>query len=317
MQVLIVAGGRGLRLRPLTAECPKPLLHLGDRPILTHILDQIPVELPTTVVVSPQLAAAFQQWREELGSSRKVRIYVEPTAATRPLGPVRAVSACVDELDLRDDLLILMGDSLLSFRLESFLARATPNALQLAAYKLPDPGQASRFGVLEIGPGELVERFEEKPAQPRSAWIFTGCLYIPQRLLSSIPRDGCVGFSNAGDLISEYLRRGERIHVFRTQGVWHDIGSLESYLQAHHTLLSNGRRRALITQGNKLHGAVYVHPSARVAGSVLQDCVVMAGARVIDAHLSSCVVQPHAAVIGRTARRKLISEGSETAFVGE
>jgi len=317
MHVLILAGGQGVRLRPLTTGCPKPLLLLGDRPILTRIVEHIPAELPVTIIVAPQLAAPFQRWQESLSPPHNVRLYLEPYRESGPLGPVRALSACVDELELEDDVLLLMGDSLLPFQLEQFFAGADSQALRLAAYRLPDISQANRYGVLEIGAAETVEHFVEKPAQPRSSWIFTGCLSLPQRLLPTLPRAGAEGPSNAGDLVAEYLRRGERIEVYRAEGEWHDIGTLASYLQAHHSLLSDSRRRSLVDQGNQLRGSVYVHPSAQVTHSVLQDCVVQAGARVANADLSFCVVQPHASIAGRQLRAKLISNGSELPFAGE
>lgn len=317
MQVLILAGGRGVRLRPLTNDCPKPLLQLGDRPILTRIIDQVPCKLRKTVIVAPEVTEPFRHWQEELPTSWNVRLYVEPSCTAGQLGPVRALSTCIDELEIQDDLLILMGDSLLPFTFAEFFKEADGNAVRLAAYELPELSQASRFGVVGIGSGDVVEHFDEKPSQPRSRWIFTGCLYVPRRLLSSIPRAGCECPTNAGDLVAEYLRRGERIEVFRATGDWHDIGTLESYLQAHQSLLSEGRRQLLVAQGNRLRGAVYVHPTAQVAGSVLQDCVVLADARVVDAQLASCVVQPHAAIIGRAANRKLISKGFDLPFAGE
>jgi len=314
MQVLVLAGGRGVRLRPLTSDCPKPLLALGDRPILTHIVAGTPGELLITVIVAPGLEEPFRRWQSGLAERRRVRLYVEPYSADGPLGPVRALAACVDELEIDDDLLILMGDSLLPFALQDFFAGAAGDLLRLAAYRLPDLDRASRFGVIEIGPGEMVERFEEKPARPRSPWVFTGCLYIPRRLISALPRAGCDGPANAGDLVAEYLRQGERIQVFRTAGDWHDIGTFESYLEAHRSLLTDGRRQLLAAQGNRLRGAVYVHSSAQVAGSVLQDCVVMANARVLDAELIDCVVQPGTVVVGRTVRQRLVTARGELSF---
>jgi NDP-sugar pyrophosphorylase family protein len=114
--------------------------------------------------------------------------------------------------------------------------------------------------------------------------------------------------------VAWFLRQGERIQVRPSGGEWHDIGTLKSYLEAHHSLLSAARRESLLAQGNRLEGAVYVHPSAHVAGSVLQDCVVMAGARITNARLTSCVVQPHAAIEGRCHHRQLISQGDVLPF---
>jgi NDP-sugar pyrophosphorylase family protein len=314
MQVLILAGGRGTRLRPLTDGCPKPLLQLGDRPILTHIVEQLPAGLAVTVIVSPWMKGQFRQWQESLSAPWSARVYVELLHVHGPLGPVGALAACVDEIGIDDDLLVLMGDSRLPFRLDEFLAGADPQALRIAAHQLPDPTRASEHEVIEIGSDGLVSRFEEKPARPRSPWIFTGCLYLPRRLIGALPRRRPTGGMNAGDLLTWFLRRDERIEVLRSTGEWHDLSTLETYLAAHHSLLSEARRQSLLAHGNFLEGVVYVHPSARVAGSVLADCVIMAGARVRNARLTSCVVQSHAAVRGRCHYRQLISQDAVLPF---
>src|SRR5438552_3737290 len=118
MQVLIPAGGRGVRLRPLTDTTPKPLLPLGDRPILTRIAESLPVGCPVTVLVSALLEADFSRWQEGLGSHLDVGLYVERQRRGGPAGPVVAIAECLRDLQVADDLLILMGDSLLPFALE-------------------------------------------------------------------------------------------------------------------------------------------------------------------------------------------------------
>src|SRR5205823_5685501 len=115
-----------------------------------------------------------------------VRLYIEPPGQDGPAGPVAAIAACVQELGIREDLLILMGDSLLPFTVRQFLGRGLNSSPRLAAYPLPDIRDGRRFGVLEIDRHGYVTSFEEKPAQPRSPWVFTGCLYLPARLLGSL-----------------------------------------------------------------------------------------------------------------------------------
>src|SRR5947209_3644250 len=123
MQVLIPAGGRGVRLRPLTEYCPKPLLPLGDRPILSHIVDSLP-DVPIHVLISEAVAPDFRAWRGSLSPGRDVRLFVEPAAPGGLAGPVVALAACLAEHGVEDDVLILMGDSILPFSLPEFLAHA-------------------------------------------------------------------------------------------------------------------------------------------------------------------------------------------------
>ncbi len=311
MHILIPAGGRGVRLRPLTDLCPKPLLPLGDRPILTRIVEGLPAGSPVTVLVTAALERHFLQWQSRIRGGRDVRIYTEPVREGRPGGPVAAISECVAELGIDDDLLILMGDSLLPFTAAEFLTGGAPARARVAAYELEHPSLASQFGVVEITDDDQVLSFEEKPASPRSPWVFTGCLYLPRLLARSLTTSETRSLTQFGHLVAHHLARGEAISVFRTRGEWHDIGTVAGYLRAHRCLLPDERRAALISQGNHLQGSVYVHPSAVVSGSRLTNCVIAADARVIDAELTNCVVHPQVAVFQRAVQDKLITLHSE------
>lgn len=314
MQVLIPAGGRGVRLRPLTDACPKPLLTLGDRAILSHIVDQIPAQFPITVLVTPDLMPAFEAWRRTLSPARNVRLYVERPRTTGRSGPVVALADCLRDLSISDDLIILMGDSVLPFRLEEFLASGTGNALRLASYQVADIRDASRFGVLEIGRDLTVTSFEEKPAQPRSTWVFTGCLHIPRERLDVLADVAEGSLPQMGHLVGRYLELGMRIEVHRVLDAWHDIGTFASYLEAHRALSTNSGLESLVTRGNRLDGVVYVHPNAYVSSSKLQNCIVLDGAHVVNAELTNCVVQPQVRIADRVIQGKLLSLQAELAL---
>jgi glucose-1-phosphate thymidylyltransferase len=316
MHVLIPAGGRGVRLQPLTHFTPKPLLPLGDRPLLTRIVEQVPPEWPVTVLVSPALEEHFRRWTETLPRSRRVTLSVERERAGEPRGPVLAVAECLADLGIREDLVLLMGDSLLPFTLPQFLGPEPPQALRLAACRLPDLREAARFGVVELDDSGRVRSFEEKPARPRSPWVFTGCLYLPSRLLPALREIAASAPPQMGELVAGFLARGERIEAYPVTGEWHDIGTFASYLAAHRSLLSPSQRQALLAQGNRLAGTVYVHPTARVTRSRLEDCLIQAEAVVADADLTTCVVHPSVSVIGRTVTGKLLSASGEQSLCG-
>jgi NDP-sugar pyrophosphorylase family protein len=306
MHILIPAGGRGVRLAPLTDRTPKPLLPLGDRPILTHILDRLPPQVPVTLVVSPETRDAFEAWRRGLTTTRVVSIYVETHRAGRPRGPVIALADCIQEQAITGDLVVMMGDSILPFTLSDFLGQNGSDTLTLAAYRLPSLRDARRFGVLEFSADGWVTTFEEKPEHPRAPWVYTGCLFVPGRLLAEIVRLGETCAGQMGYLVGRFLEDGERIRVFQVTEEWHDIGTFESYLRAHKALLPEAQRRVLAERGNQLEGMVYVHPSASVSRSRLQNCLVFEGATVLDAALSDCVVQPNVSVLAREAQQQVI-----------
>jgi len=307
MHILIPAGGRGLRLRPLTTYYPKPLLPLGDRPLLTRIVESLPPEMLKTILIPPELEPEFQRWRGSLPRGANVRFYLEPNGTANPAGPVAALSSCVRELGLEDELLVLMGDSLLPFTVAHFRQRIDPGQLRLAAYAVADIRDARRFGVLEVDRDGYVASFEEKPATPRSPWVFTGCLFIPRRLLNSLATATAEHLTQMGHLVSYLLNHGERIQVFPVEQEWNDIGSFASYLKAHRALLPEAHRQQLLAQGNRLGGSVYVHPSATVIDSQLTDSIIFAGANIVNASLTTCIVHQHVTMSGRAVAGKMIT----------
>lgn len=311
MQVVIPAGGRGLRLRPITNYHPKPLLPLGDRPILSHILQGIPTELPVTVVVTAELEAEFCAWRDSLSPVRDVRIYVEsPRTNGRP-GPVSAVLQVLREYSVDDDLLLLMGDSVLPFTMRDFLPSCGSRQLRLAAYELPEIEQASRFGVLDITAANTVASFTEKPQCPQSPWVFTGCLFIPAHLIPALLEFGDTCSPEMGQIVAQFHGLGEEIEVFRAAGEWHDIGTFRSYLAAHQSFSTPGDQERLRRHGSESNGYVYVDPRARVTRSKLQNCLIFGDAEITDACLSDCIVWPQVQIAGRSVERTLFARDGE------
>jgi NDP-sugar pyrophosphorylase family protein len=312
MHVLIPAGGKGARLRPLTDEHPKPLLPLGDRPILSHIVGSIPRTSPITVIVTAGLEPQFHAWREEHHPDRDLRIFTEtPPAHGTAAGPVSALAECVGALGLREDVLVMMGDSVHPFRWGDFLHSCRPDRAQIAAYELPQIADARRFGVVEFTPDGRLTRFDEKPEHPRSRWIFTGCLHLPAALLTRLPEIAARRLPQMGQLVGAYLESGERVTVFQLSGEWNDIGTFQSYLRAHRGSMPEPELDRLRAAGNRLEGVVYVHPSAHISGSMLRNCVISGNSVIRNAELTNCVIRPNTIIANRVIHSTLVSSSGE------
>jgi glucose-1-phosphate thymidylyltransferase len=317
MHVLIPAGGRGTRLRPLTHYSPKPLLPLGDRPILTRIVEGIPAEVPVTVLVTPEVETEFRAWAEGLRGPQRVQVYVEQPRPSGLKGPIVALAECVADLGIDDDVVVMMGDSVHPFSFGDFIGSGVNGCPRLAIYELPELSDACRFGVVEVGECGCVAGFEEKPARPRSPWIFTGYLYVPARLVARLAQVAETGVPQMGHLLVRYLEQQERIEVFRVSGEWHDIGTFASYLRAHAALSTAAEREGWRAGGNRLAGTVYVHPDARVSGSELRDCIILGDTRVVDSNLRGCVVYPGASVERRMVEGRLLVPGPDWPAIEE
>lgn len=310
MRIVIPAGGRGSRLWPLTDRTPKPLLPLGREPILTHILSRIPPDAPVTLLLTRQLEPAFVRWVDNLSSERQCSLFIE-TERSIGGGPVTAITEYLTQSDLREDLVIVMGDALLPFSLTEFLKGSDPETVRIAAYRLPDLAEARRYGVVELRESGEVINFTEKPEEPRSPWVFTGCLYLPRRLFGLIGALATERMPQMGNLLEHLLAVGERVDAFLAAGNWCDVGTFDAYLSAHQGLLDPARVESLREQGNKLEGVVYVHPVSHVSNSQLRRTVVGAGATVINCDLENCIINGNVTIEGKLVRNRVLSPETE------
>src|SRR3982751_3489927 len=113
MKALILAGGFATRLWPLTENVAKPLLIVGDKPLINHIIDDIP-EMPVIVSTNEIFAGDFREWKEKYYPARDITVFVEPTSRDKQLGALGALAYAIKEFG-DDDYLISAGDNIYSF----------------------------------------------------------------------------------------------------------------------------------------------------------------------------------------------------------
>jgi mannose-1-phosphate guanylyltransferase len=280
VKAVILAGGEGTRLRPLTLSLPKPVVPVVDRPLLRHQVDLLAKvgvrEIVFSVAYRPErIQAAFGD-----GASLGVRIHyaVEGT----PLGTGGAVRYALPLLD--DRTLVLNGDVLTDVDLCAVLAHheATRASATLVLTPVPNP---AAFGLVETGEDGRVLRFLEKPepSQITTDTINAGIYVLETRVLDLIPPG--VRHSIERSFYPELLARGDRVTAFVHRGYWIDIGTPEKYLQVHRDIL--GGAFAVKLEGARDRGGV-VDPGARVSADanlvppfyVGPGCVIEGGAEV-------------------------------------
>ena len=233
MKCLILAAGYATRLRPLTDNFPKPLLKVGGRPILDWLVEDISSGGAVdgfAVVTNHRFAGFFEDW----ASSRPEDIVVvddgTSTNETR-LGAVRDILFAIDALGLDDDLLIIAGDNLLDFSLNSFVEYAADRGTScVMRYYEPSPERLRKCGVLEIDETGLILGMEEKPAEPKSNWCCPPFYYYRKEdagRISEAIESGC-GTDAPGSLVA-WMASRVPVHAMEMPGRRYDIGDLESY----------------------------------------------------------------------------------------
>src|SRR5688500_17928714 len=300
MKAVILAGGEGTRLRPLTLTTPKPVVPVVDRPFLTHQLDLLSTVGITDVVFS--VAYRPERVQSVFGDGgavgRSIRYAVEET----PLGTGGAVKNAEGELD--GTTVVFNGDILTDVDLPAVIRRHRESGARATMVLTPVPNPAA-YGLVETDGGGRVRRFIEKPdpSQITTDTINAGIYVLEKETLALMPPG--VNHSIERAFFPALLARGDHVAAYVHRGYWIDIGTPEKYLQVHRDILRGrfpvelrGRSvsggwvegPAEIADGATLEGPFYVGPGCRVAagariggGTVLTAGVsVAAGARIAD-----------------------------------
>ena len=233
MQCLVLAAGYATRLYPLTENYPKPLLKVGEKTILDHLLDDLDQtgEIERYVVISNRkFAPIFTEWAKTRSGS--VAVLDDGTTSNEGrLGAVRDVAFAIGSLSLDDDLLVIAGDNLLDFSLARFLAYAKgKGASSVLRYFEPSIDRLKKCGVLEIGSDDRILSMVEKPAEPKSHWCCPPFYFFTKadaRRVEEGIASGC-GVDAPGSFIA-WLASVSPVYAMEMPGCRYDIGDIKSY----------------------------------------------------------------------------------------
>lgn len=250
MKVVILCGGEGSRLRPLTCDTPKPLARLCGRPVLTYLLDKLHAAGVTEAFLTVRyLAKEIVEWFDLHPETRMTLHFV--TEET-PLGTAGSVGSCRNSLT-DEAFFVVSGDGLFDYDLSAAMDfhRKKGAMATLLTAKVDDPRE---YGcVITDGAGK-VERFAEKPdwSGAVSDQANTGIYILDPSVLKLIPSDHAFDF--ASDLFPLLLSRGLPLYAKAEKGYWCDIGSMEAYLQCQFDVLSGraGNLPETVGQGGVL-----------------------------------------------------------------
>jgi glucose-1-phosphate thymidylyltransferase len=327
VRAIILAAGRGRRLDPYTRVRPKPLLYVAGRPILAHVVDALPSDgISDIVVVAGYLhaqIAAFLGGHHQppalagsggrsggAGRAPEVRLVIQD----RLLGNGHAVYAARAFLD--EPVLILFGDTIL----RGDLSIAVPSrTASIGVTEVPD---GRLYGIVELDAGGRVTRLVEKPEVPASSLAVAGAFVFPdprplRDALDEIVA-GCKGSADEEiwfvDVIQRMVGRGHVVRTFPV-GQFYDCGTPERVLLANRELLSaaaaagpaadrgqdsrrgedRGPLPPLADAGSHIEPPCAIHPEAVIESSHVGPFVTVApGARLTRVRIRDAVIQPHA-----------------------
>lgn len=226
-KALILAGGEGTRLRPLTLKIPKPCLPILNKPFIFYQLDLIENSgIKECLILSGYKSEILKNFIEEKYKNLKIKIIEE----REPMGTGGAIGAVKNEIE--DGAVVFNGDVLFEINLIKIIEDHKKRKADgtILTIKVKDP---SRYGVIKTKKGGKILEFLEKIKNPPSKWINAGLYVLEKNLLLEIPEKPS---SIEREIFPALLRKGFNIFSQKYYGYWKDIGTIESYRQANFDL---------------------------------------------------------------------------------
>ena len=312
MKAVIMAGGEGTRLRPLTSNAPKPMMPLANRPMMEHIIGLLRQHGFDEVVVT--VAFMANAIRNYFGDGSEFGIRMVYASEDTPLGTAGSVRNAMAELD--DTFLVISGDVLTDIDLtsivESHRAKGALATIGLVAVENP-----LEFGIVITQEDGRIERFLEKPTwgEVFTDTINTGIYCLEPEIFDWIEPDAQVDFSS--DVFPRLLEAGKPMFGALANGYWEDVGNLEAYVSAHQDILDG--KVSVSIPGFEISDGVWVgegseiHPDATIVGPAIvgDNCFVDA-----DSRIGEYVVLGAGVRLGRDAELERTVVG-ENAYLGE
>jgi glucose-1-phosphate thymidylyltransferase len=287
MKGLVLAGGKGTRLRPITYTSAKQLVPVANKPVLFYGIEAI------VAAGIRDIGVIVGDTREEIqaalgdGSRFDARITYIPQEA--PLGLAHAVKVAAPFLG-GDPFVMYLGDNLIAGGITSLVEefrRGECNAMILLA-EVPNPEQ---FGVAELADGGKVRRLVEKPKEPRSNLALVGVYMFDAHIHESVKRikPSARGELEITDAIQDLIDRGLDVHPHIVRGWWKDTGKLDDMLEANRIVLESlevrrGASIGEIGKGSRIEGRVHIGKDVEIVDSLVRGPVVIGdGARLENA----------------------------------
>ena len=295
MKGLILSGGKGTRMRPLTYTSAKQLIPVANKPVLVYGIEAIVAAgiREIAIIVSPETG---DEIKHAIGDGSRYGANVTYIDQDAPRGLAHAVLIAEDFL--RDSPFVMyLGDNLLQHGITPLVEeyRQIDCNSEILLTKVENPSQ---FGVAELSPEGHVVRLTEKPAEPKSDLALVGVYMFDSTIFEAVKaiKPSKRGELEITDAIQWLLDNGRSIHPHIVKGWWKDTGKIEDMLEANRTVLDTFERevRGTITN-SQIEGKVMIEEGAEIIDSVVRGPSIIGR----DARISHAYVGPYTSIGSR------------------
>lgn len=297
MQALILAGGKGTRLRPLTMHTPKPIVPIANQPFLLYQLELLKRADVRDVILS--LSYQPQKIEDKIGDGTDYNVRVSYTVEASPLGTAGAYRNAASLLS--ETTVVFNGDVLTDIDMNEVIRfhRERQATATIVLTPVPNP---TAYGLVETEKDGRVRRFLEKP-KPEEVTCDTinaGIYILEPRVLDYVPEGEPFMFEYG--VFPKLLEREEAFFAYVWRGYWRDIGTASSFLQANLDVIA-GRVQLLpqapVERGEKFDATAFVQPPSAVDPS----CTLKSGVQIINSVVSrNCFIEERARIENSVVR---------------
>lgn len=282
MKALFLAGGKGVRLQPLTDNLPKPMVPIMNKPLLERTMVNLKAYGITEIVISTCYQTQYIE--DYFGNGEQLGLKIKYIVEGMPQGTGGAIKST--ELQFNEPFIVFNSDILSDINIMKLIDfhKAKKPLATIAVTEVSDP---SMYGVIEYDTNGYATSFIEKPRpeQILSNFINAGIYIFEPEIFKEIPKNIAVSIER--DIFPKILEKGLKLAVYKDSGYWMDIGTLEKYIQAHKDIMN--RKCNLFdcypTQINiQLGKNVKIHPEAKIIGPAYIGDNVEIGAKAYISH---------------------------------
>jgi glucose-1-phosphate thymidylyltransferase len=317
MKGLILSGGKGTRLRPLTFTQAKQLVPVANKPVLFYGIEAL--QEAGIKDIGIVVGDTKDEIKEAAGDGSRWGLRITYIEQEAPLGLAHAVKISEDFLG-EEPFVMYLGDNILKSGIKSLVEEfkeKKPNSLILLT-EVPDPGL---FGVAELKDGKVV-RLVEKPKKPMSNLALVGVYMFDFHVFEAINaiKPSWRNELEITDAIQYLVDKGYEVHPHLVSGWWKDTGKIEDILEANRLILESivGKIQGKVDEASKINGQVIIEEGVVVQNSIIRGpAIIGPETEIIDSYIGPfTAIQEKCRIIKTEIEHSIVLEGSEIRDVG-